>query len=256
METIQAHFENRSGATLRGIATVPGDSVETGAWPTVVLLHGFGGSATGYKYLGVHLARRLARSGAACVRFDFHGCGESDGEFEDMTFDGLLADAADIFEWAAAQPWSDERRLFLAGQSMGGYIAASVAPSIDPCGLMLLCPGAAMWRGCAERAHALEEQSGRDYADMEGLVYKMAFNYGMAAHPDPFTEARGYKGPVLVARAIDDKLVSEGDCDLYAACYGDSERLELADGGHNFTTISSRRALGDAMASFVAAHGA
>ncbi|MDV5043071.1 hypothetical protein R2O95_14460, partial [Faecalibacterium duncaniae] len=41
-------------------------------------------------------------------------------------------------------------------------------------------------------------QTGKDYADMEGLCYKMAFNYEMAKHPDPFTEAKGYNGPVLL----------------------------------------------------------
>ena len=35
---------------------------------------------------------------------------------------------------------------------------------------------------------------------MEGLCYKMAFNYEMAKHPDPFTEAKGYNGPVLLRK--------------------------------------------------------
>ena len=58
-----------------------------------------------------------------------------------------------------------------------------------------MCPGAGMWYGCARRADMVT-QSGKDYADLEGLVYKMAFNYNMAAHPDPFEEAKGYNGPV------------------------------------------------------------
>lgn len=46
-----------------------------------------------------------------------------------------------------------------------------------------MCPGAGMWYGCARRADRVT-QSGKDYADLEGLVYKMAFNYSMAAHLD------------------------------------------------------------------------
>ena len=61
-----------------------------------------------------------------------------------------------------------------------------------------------MWFGCAQRADGVT-QTGKDYADMEGLCYKMAFNYEMAKHPDPFTEAKGYNGPVLLLRADDDR---------------------------------------------------
>lgn len=111
-----------------------------------------------------------------------------------MSFDGLHTDAQDIFAWAAEQPYVDSEKLFLSGQSMGGYIAASCAPVIQPHGLILLCPGAGMWFGCAQRADGVV-QTGRDYTDMEGLCYKMAFNYEMAKHPDPFTEAKGYNGP-------------------------------------------------------------
>ncbi len=65
---------------------------------------------------------------------------------------GLHTDAQDIFAWAAQQPYVDSEKMFLSGQSMGGYIAASCAPVIQPHGLILLCPGAGMWFGCAQRA--------------------------------------------------------------------------------------------------------
>ena len=75
-----------------------------------------------------------------------------------------------------------------------------------------------MWFGCAQRADGVV-QTGKDYTDMEGLCYKMAFNYEMAKHPDPFTEAKGYNGPVLLLRADDDRLVDEGTCSRYAQVY-------------------------------------
>ena len=71
--------ENRKGKILRGFLNLP-DGV---AHPPVVLnLHGFGGSLSGYKYAHTHLARTLEVEGIACMRFDFYGCGESDGEFD------------------------------------------------------------------------------------------------------------------------------------------------------------------------------
>ena len=147
----------------------------------------------------------------------------------------------------------DSEKLFLSGQSMGGYIAASCAPKIQPHGLVLLCPGAGMWFGCAQRADGVM-QTGKDYADMEGLCYKMSFNYQMAKHPDPFTEAVGYNGPVLILRADDDRLVDDGTCSRYAQVYKDPEVGTIAGGGHNFATITARAEVEEKTAAFIKAH--
>lgn len=249
MKILQVQFKNRNGHTLRGIVTLPDTE---GKVPFVVHLHGFAGSCSGYKSMYTHLSRALAAQGIGSARFDFYGNGESDGEFEDMSFDGLHTDAQDIFAWAAEQPYVDSEKLFLSGQSMGGYIAASCAPVIQPHGLILLCPGAGMWFGCAQRADGIM-QTGKDYADMEGLCYKMAFNYEMAKHPDPFTEAKGYNGPVLLLRADDDRLVDEGTCNRYAQVYTAPD-VDTIAGGHNFATLAARATVEKKTAAFIKAN--
>ena len=104
MKILQVQFKNRNGHTLRGIVTLPDTE---GKVPFVVHLHGFAGSCSGYKSMYTHLSRALAAQGIGSARFDFYGNGESDGEFEDMSFDGLHTDAQDIFAWAAEQPYVD-----------------------------------------------------------------------------------------------------------------------------------------------------
>ena len=86
MKILQVQFKNRNGHTLRGIVTLPDTE---GKVPFVVHLHGFAGSCSGYKSMYTHLSRALAAQGIGSARFDFYGNGESDGEFEDMSFDGL-----------------------------------------------------------------------------------------------------------------------------------------------------------------------
>ena len=228
MKILQVQFKNRNGHTLRGIVTLPDTE---GKVPFVVHLHGFAGSCSGYKSMYTHLSRALAAQGIGSARFDFYGNGESDGEFEDMSFDGLHTDAQDIFAWAAEQPYVDSEKLFLSGQSMG----------------------AGMWFGCAQRADGIM-QTGKDYADMEGLCYKMAFNYEMAKHPDPFTEAKGYNGPVLLLRADDDRLVDEGTCNRYAQVYTAPDVDTIAGGGHNFATLAARAAVEEKTAAFIKAN--
>ena len=99
MKILQVQFKNRNGHTLRGIVTLPDTE---GKVPFVVHLHGFAGSCSGYKSMYTHLSRALAAQGIGSARFDFYGNGESDGEFEDMSFDGLHTDAQDIFAWDPA----------------------------------------------------------------------------------------------------------------------------------------------------------
>ena len=190
MKILQVQFKNRNGHTLRGIVTLPDTE---GKVPFVVHLHGFAGSCSGYKSMYTHLSRALAAQGIGSARFDFYGNGESDGEFEDMSFDGLHTDAQDIFAWAAEQPYVDSEKLFLSGQSMGGYIAASCAPVIQPHGLILLCPGAGMWFGCAQRADD-------DRLVDEGTCNRYAQVY---TAPDVDTIAGGgHNFATLAARAV------------------------------------------------------
>jgi pimeloyl-ACP methyl ester carboxylesterase len=105
----------------------------------------------------------------------------------------------------------------------------------------------------AQRADGVT-QTGKDYADMEGLCYKMAFNYEMAKHPDPFTEAKGYNGPVLLLRADDDRLVDEGTCSRYAQVYTAPDVDTIAGGGHNFATLAARAAVEEKTAAFIKAN--
>ena len=141
MRTLQAAFENRNGHTLRGIVTLPDTEEKV---PMVLLLHGFSGNLYGYKGLNTRIARALANAGIGCARFDFYGNGESDGEFQDMRFTGLYEDAEDMFSWMQSQPYADATRCWLSGQSMGGYVAASTAPSDAAVFSSLLTPAAAV----------------------------------------------------------------------------------------------------------------
>lgn len=247
MEIIQISMQNRSGNTLRGIATIPDGE---GTFPTVLFLHGFGSSIYGYKGLNTRIARELAAAGIACVRFDFFGNGESDGEFEDMTFSGLYEDAEDMFRWMAQQSFVDPGQMYLSGQSMGGYVAASCAPKLQPRRLILLCPGASMWYGAAQRADAVVA-GGQDWFDLEGLKYKMAFNYDLANHPSPYDEAKGFEGPALIIRASDDKMVDDSVPKAYAECYSQPELMTTEGGGHNFNSIPIRKTVTDAMTAFI-----
>lgn len=250
MKTLQVSMVNRNGHTLRGIVTLPDTDQKV---PCVLFLHGFMSNIAGYKGLNTRIARDLAEAGIGCARFDFYGNGESDGEFQDTTFTGACEDAQDLFAWLGQQSFADPRQLYLSGQSMGGYVASSCAPVLNPRGLLLICPGAAMWFGCAQRADAVTKM-GQSWFDMEGIRFEMAFNYDMARHPNPYEEAAGYQGPVFLARADDDKVADEASFLSYQACYPQAVVMTTPTGGHNFTSVPLRRHLTQEMINFLRSH--
>lgn len=236
MTTFQVEMLNRRNNVLRGIVTLPEGAEKVAV---VLNLHGFSGSKAGYKYAHTHMARTLAENGIGCVRFDFFGCCESDGEFEEMTFTTLLEDTQDLFAWLKLQPWADTERLILSGQSLGGFVAASAAPLVQPYSLILMCPGASMWQGCKQRADGMRA-AGIEFADVEGLRFGTAFNDDLASY-NPYEDAKGYEGDVLILRGTEDPLVNDEVCEQYLALYSNaSEYVRIEGANHNFASIPAR----------------
>ena len=105
-----------NGLKLRGVLHAP----DTGNWPLVILCHGFLSHKDSSKYR--MLAQAFAGESIATVRFDFRGCGESEG---------LLSESSITRRWRDLQRAIDQSldledfdgRLGLLGSSLGGYLA-------------------------------------------------------------------------------------------------------------------------------------
>lgn len=90
-----------------------------GEGPTVVWLGGFHSDMSGTK--AQVLADQAEATGAAYVRFDYFGHGESDGQFRDGTISRWREDALAVLDELTEGP------LVLVGSSMGGWIACLAA---------------------------------------------------------------------------------------------------------------------------------
>ena len=82
------------------------------------------------------LAKTFTGLGAACIRFNFRGVGESEGEFDEGR--GELQDLLAVVAWAQAR-WP-ELPLWLGGFSFGGFIALQGAKQLAPQRLVTVAP--------------------------------------------------------------------------------------------------------------------
>jgi len=93
MSERRVSIRTRDGLHLVGTLTVP-DALPRRA---VVLVHG-GGVTREEGGFFARLAGGLAEKGAACLRFDLRGHGESEGRQEELTLAGILTDITAALE--------------------------------------------------------------------------------------------------------------------------------------------------------------
>lgn len=110
-------------------------SAEDDPRPGLVALAGL--SATAKRQTTDYLLRDLGLLGHSSISFDFSGNGDSDGVFETSTLARRRKETL-----ASVELLDGASRPTLLGTSMGGYLAAWVAPIVEPAALILFCPAA------------------------------------------------------------------------------------------------------------------
>ena len=110
------------GLTLRGFLHVPDGA---GRHPAVALCHGFGGSCRGAGH--PELAKAIEQAGYVVLRFDFRGCGQSEGQRGSVIVEEECADLRHALDWLCTQPCVNASRIGVIGASLGGSVAIAVA---------------------------------------------------------------------------------------------------------------------------------
>jgi pimeloyl-ACP methyl ester carboxylesterase len=90
-----------------------------GTGPTVVFLPGYGSDMEGTKALALEAWAK--RTGHAYLRFDYGGCGQSAGAFEEQTLAGWRDDVLAMLDQLVEGP------AVLVGSSMGGWLMLLIA---------------------------------------------------------------------------------------------------------------------------------
>lgn len=113
---------------LRGLEDLP--EVFLDKYPTVILAHGFAAEKT-EKGMFNDITKSLTENEFLVYRFDFSGCGESEGDYSKTSLTKLIKDLRSIIDFVKEQPKVDTNRLALVGMSFGTSVAVTFnAPEI------------------------------------------------------------------------------------------------------------------------------
>src|SRR4051794_17549257 len=107
--------------TLSGIVHVP-DGLQPGERrPAIMVLHGFGNNKDSAN--SMNPSDMFCRWGYVTFRFDFRGCGESEGERGKVICMEQVEDTQAAVTYLATRPDIDPGRIGVVGSSFGGAVA-------------------------------------------------------------------------------------------------------------------------------------
>ena len=115
-------FLNNNSQKLAGIIHIP---TGKGPFPTVAICHGW--KRTKEQVIPLTLSRNLSLYNFVSLRFDYHGCGESEGQEEDFTISQAVNDVVSALDYLEKLDYVDSQKLGLAGVSIGGGIVLAAA---------------------------------------------------------------------------------------------------------------------------------
>ncbi|MBD3347057.1 MAG: alpha/beta fold hydrolase [Chitinivibrionales bacterium] len=236
-ETFQFVEWQLKGKTLRGSLHSTGSKEQ----PYVVFCHGFTSQRMGPEYLFVKFSRTLAQQGIASLRFDFRGCGESDGRFSDMTLSTMKEDLFSAIRFIKQH--DPKASLFVLGHSLGGAVAALGAAETKARGLILLAPVAQPHKIFMERKQNVVAAG----VNQNGFYEKGPHEMGMhfiedMKNQNPLEALAGFKGDLIIFQGDADPSVSvreSGKYTHYARQQGINEEYHLLpNNDHNFSTVA------------------
>lgn len=217
--------------------------------PLVVCCHGLTGSRMGSCYRFVALARKLAEENIACLRFDFRGCGESDGRFFDISIETTTADLLGVIAAADHFPHCDPTRIGIVASSFGAFTASLAAEKIPALRCLVFYAPVAFPNRLTQRdmteAH-WEQMRTQGWIDHSGLRLGAGFFEKMPETEGPDALA-ACPHPLLVFHGSGDRHVpiehGRAYCEAVAGRKIANELRAIDTNDHGMRTVAANDAL-------------
>ncbi|MHA6482744.1 alpha/beta hydrolase [Paenibacillus sp. strain BS8-2] len=209
----------------------------------VVICHGFIGSRIGVDRLFVKTARALAAQGSYVLRFDYGGCGESNGEYGSLGFDSMIDQTRTAIDYVHGMECVDPTRIVLLGHSLGGAVALMTAVKDRRVKRLI------MWSAVGYPFNDIVRIVGRTgyeasvkkgSVDHAGYSLRPAFFDSLMQH-QPFQSATRFGGEVLLVHGTGDELIPVDYSFLYQKVFwtrseGLCDKEIIFQAGHTYSS--------------------
>ncbi|PIC57404.1 alpha/beta hydrolase [Sporosarcina sp. P12(2017)] len=188
------------------------------AIPLLIFIHGFVGSKVGEHRLFVKAARYFTERGYGVFRFDFSGCGESDGDYAGVTVTNQLKEVQDVVAYLCSIRGIDQRRITMVGHSMGGAIASLTAASDTRIKqLILWSPVGTPYEDITGilGPKAVQEIARKGSHDYHGFMISQTFLKDLKKH-QPIEAVRSFRGSAHIIHAKEDEQIPKEHAVRYA----------------------------------------
>ncbi len=213
------------GSTVRGFCF---KAPVQGKRPAVIVSHGFNGCFAPMLDRG----EAFSAAGIDCYLFDFRGGGintTSDGKLSEMmTPVTELDDLKLVIGYVLSQPDTDPNRLYLQGESQGGFISTLAAEEMPD-----TVRGLILWFPALMIPDASRMRLNEGIGEVFGIPLSPDFDR-IAAKMDPWEKMKDYPGNVLLIHGDSDMIVPPEISKKALTLFPRARLVTVPGAGHGF----------------------
>lgn len=226
---IQEKYCVSDGKKIFGKLYIPDTKAKT--YPTVILSHGF--NSIGDDMADIALA--FAENGFLAYTFDYCGGStrsHSDGKTTDMSIISEQNDLKAVIDMISGLDISDSKRIYLYGESQGGFVAALTAAEMPEriAAMILLYPAFCIPDQWLSKD---PESMAKPFAFMGDMLLSKKF-YDDVPRYDIYDRVSQYNSPVMIFHGDSDKVVDISYSERLINAFPDAMLEDIEDAGHGF----------------------
>lgn len=218
-----------------------GDAVQKTGKTLVLMVHDFPGHKSSYDNFFGDVEEALTQAGHDTLRFDFRGCGESDGQEENFSLVSAGDDFNSVLHWCRREGYS---QFIMVGAGVGAAVAALNIDLAVKAFIMLWPVLEPKLYFKSYIAKALMAEGGKPYAEIDSHRVGVEFIKELK-DLDLVSNLKEIYCPTLIMQGSEDEIVPAVQLDL-ARGFIPARRIEITvfhDGAHGLPLPSHRKAM-------------
>ncbi|MED1865975.1 alpha/beta fold hydrolase [Fictibacillus nanhaiensis] len=208
-------------------------------FPLIIICHGFTSTRIGVDRLFVKSAQALVKLGFAVLRFDYAGCGESEGEYGDNEFTCFIDQTKEVISFGSRLPYVDQNSIILIGHSLGGAVA--VCTVADDERVKNVITWSAVGNPFADIKEIVGYNGEQPVIDHLGYAITEEFLLSLQSY-SPLEDIRHFRGNALFIHGTGDPVISSKYCAHFfeksrKRKKGESSIVLIEGANHTFSSI-------------------